>query len=341
MAKRKRLTHDNKPTELYGIDRWCTAGGHWSWAVNLTRRLRNIRRVFYDTAYGGEDEALAEAKAYRDAVMNLFPATTNHEKARRLQERNTSGVPGVLRVIVRNQAYWKACLTRPDGIKRASFSIKKYGERRAKAMAIAARQEMLAEMEVAFLISSDEGRKGNDATYPEILDDSELAVDKDNLARLMAEGEAQLVKINAEFDARRPIYINLRLAVHPMTRSTQLRLRIGDGKDTLPLSERCAFIPFGPRRRSLKQALALTLDRTREIIERLHGRDILDDFLRRHGKAFEEKNFDIVNGVTIRDRVARDVTQTFQLPLTAAHAAQPWPVARRPGASQTHNRPAS
>jgi len=281
------------------------SNGHWSWAVNITRHLRCVRRVFYDTVYGSEQRALAEAKAYRDAIVKLFPATTNHERARTPQKRNTSGVPGVQRIMMGGHAYWRACLTRPDGNKRASFKISKYGERRAKALAIVARKEMLADMEVTFLITSDRGRKAVEAAYPEIINDSELAVDRANVARLMAEGEARLAEIDAEFDARRPIFINLRLSVRPSKLSNAMRLRIGDGSDTIPLSERCAFISFGARGRTLKQALAFVRSKTSEIIEALHGSSISDRFLRRHAKAFTEGNFDVVNGLRIRDRIAR------------------------------------
>ena len=60
-----------------------SADGGYGWSVMLRRRGRSIQMAFWDTTYGGRDEALFVARAYRDAVATVVPATTRRERRER------------------------------------------------------------------------------------------------------------------------------------------------------------------------------------------------------------------------------------------------------------------
>ena len=60
-----------------------SADGGYGWCVVLKRRGRVIQMAFWDTTYGGRDGALFVARAYRDAVATVVPATSRREKRER------------------------------------------------------------------------------------------------------------------------------------------------------------------------------------------------------------------------------------------------------------------
>jgi|GEM_PF-4861394 len=155
-------------------------------------------------------------------------------------------------------------------------------------------------MEVDFLLQNRIGRKHANRTYPSLLEKPELTLDTASLARMMAEGEARLADINAEFDARRPAYINLRLISCVHQGLTTLRLVVGNGDNSVPKGQRTAYVNYRPDRRPLAEALTLIREKGSKIIEKLYGMDVRTRFLRRHGKAFCEDNFNCRTGLTIQ-----------------------------------------
>lgn len=94
--------------------------------------------------HGGVDEAKAAAIAWRDDVLRRVPAMSLREFSTIVRSSNTSGVPGVHRRVHKGFAFWCALVNLPNGKSRKrTFAIKKYGEERAKQLAIEARVELL------------------------------------------------------------------------------------------------------------------------------------------------------------------------------------------------------
>lgn len=286
---------------MYGIHRMVHSSGVHLWRVEIMRRARVVLRPFHDNVYGGEAEALKEAKAYRDAVQNLFPPLTNREW---MQSRHRTDQPGVYwieRPGGWSQAY-RAELNELDGKRSAYFNIDKYGERRAKVLAIAERKKFLDEMKVRVWVPHPVGKESATEAFQDTIADPDLTLDKGRVAKLIAEAEARLKEINAAFDARRPYCINLRLSV---SGGDTLRVKVGNNANTLHVNKRTVNIRFNDRCRSFEAAVALARSLAAEIIEKLYDAKIRANFLRKHANAFREENFDVVNGLTIRGRIAR------------------------------------
>ncbi len=118
--------------------------GTTSWLVRLRRDGYRVgTRYFYHHHYDSPDAALAAARAYRNALLELYPPLTSREYRQRPGKRNASGVPGVSRDRGRT-GYWIASTKLPDGaviLKR--FSVKTHGENGAKELAIRERERQL------------------------------------------------------------------------------------------------------------------------------------------------------------------------------------------------------
>ncbi|ATG94000.1 AP2 domain-containing protein [Paracidovorax citrulli] len=118
--------------------------GTTSWLVRLRRDGRRVgTRYFYHHHYDSPEAALAAARAYRNALLEMYPPLDSREHRRRLSQLNTSGVAGVSRDRGRT-GYWIASTKLPDGVvllKR--FSVKKHGENAAKELAIRERERQL------------------------------------------------------------------------------------------------------------------------------------------------------------------------------------------------------
>ncbi|MGP3507182.1 AP2/ERF family transcription factor [Paracidovorax citrulli] len=118
--------------------------GTTSWLVRLRRDGRRVgARYFYHHHYDSPEAALAAARAYRNALLEMYPPLDSREHRRRLSQLNTSGVAGVSRDRGRT-GYWIASTKLPDGVvllKR--FSVKKHGENAAKELAIRERERQL------------------------------------------------------------------------------------------------------------------------------------------------------------------------------------------------------
>ena len=118
------------------------------WLAQVQRRHAIINRMFSDGLYGGRRASLRAAVAWRDALLNAL-----HDEHYALWRRNgkrrnnTSGIVGVGRYAVSGQphaAYWLAFWNNGEGTRQSrKFSISKYGEGRARALAIAARRDAL------------------------------------------------------------------------------------------------------------------------------------------------------------------------------------------------------
>jgi len=109
-------------------------------------------RMFSDGVYGGKEEALAAAIAYRDLLLSGHsPSEQSLWVRTRLRRNNTSGLPGVGRYERRanpntghRAIYWNAAWLDEYGRNRMrKFSVFRYGEEQAKQLAIAERERQL------------------------------------------------------------------------------------------------------------------------------------------------------------------------------------------------------
>lgn len=118
-----------------------------SWRVQIKRDGVNVcDRLFADRNYGGKAAALAEAKAWRDRMARKHKPMLKVEQNQRLRRNNTSGVVGVCRSRIGDYEYYVAQTVLPGKYLSKAFSISKYGERQARALAIAAREQQLQQV---------------------------------------------------------------------------------------------------------------------------------------------------------------------------------------------------
>ena len=134
-----------------------------AWRVSLRRQNRMFVKNFTDKKHGGKNKALKAAKEYRDQVIAENPPTTRKQFCSTLRRHNTSGIPGVYRYAKsytlangeeRKVWYWESTWpARKEGIEKATFSVKTYGERKAKALAVAAREQGINKLDGVFWAS--------------------------------------------------------------------------------------------------------------------------------------------------------------------------------------------
>ena len=120
------------------------------WLVTVQRRGEILVRSFADGIYGGKKQALAAAVAYRNLLLAHYSQLEHRVWVRsRLRKNNTSGIPGVGRYEVlvnprngRRDAFWQAAWVNEQGLSRKrKFAVSRYGERLAKRLAIAEREQ--------------------------------------------------------------------------------------------------------------------------------------------------------------------------------------------------------
>ena len=126
-----------------------------AWIVQWRHRGQiMISRRFSDGRYGGKRQALAAAIRFRDVALSELEAL-RYERWRRSRKRshNTSGIIGVGRYESLDRSkryvsvYWLAYWNDLAGKRYTQrFSVKLYGERRAKALACQARAEAMRAM---------------------------------------------------------------------------------------------------------------------------------------------------------------------------------------------------
>ena len=116
----------------------------WCWRVSIRRRGMRFAKNFSDTTWGGKDKALVAAQQYRDSILASIPPLSQREYGQIRRKNNTSGTVGAHMQKKRGGDAWCAALQLKTGkIIRAVFAVNDYGNERAKALAIAAREQML------------------------------------------------------------------------------------------------------------------------------------------------------------------------------------------------------
>lgn len=123
-----------------------------AYRVTLQRHNTITVKTFSDAVHGGKRKALKAALAERDALLLEYSSFDHQIWVRtRLRKNNTSGLPGVAKYTRpvhprtgRDQAFWLASWIDENGASRKrKFAVSRYGERKAKQLAIAERERQL------------------------------------------------------------------------------------------------------------------------------------------------------------------------------------------------------
>ena len=130
------------------------ANSTFAWLVQVQRNHQISIKLFSDSIYGGKRKALQAAIEFR--ALLWADASYEHKIWRRsiLRRNNKSGFTGVGRydtVANKNtgtrQVFWLASWVDEHGASRKrKFSVLRYGERKAKQLAIAERERRLKEV---------------------------------------------------------------------------------------------------------------------------------------------------------------------------------------------------
>ncbi|MBB4010677.1 AP2/ERF family transcription factor [Allorhizobium taibaishanense] len=151
---------------MYAISR-LDVGRHKqdAWMVNMSRGGKSIHMTFSDSTYGGREQALEVAQAYRDAVLRVVPPLTNKDMRMLVRKNRSEGseVPGVYYKESderRQSGAWIARIELPVDEKKPTgggkrrrksltrtFNVSKYGYDEARRMAEEERMRMLLAVE--------------------------------------------------------------------------------------------------------------------------------------------------------------------------------------------------
>lgn len=133
-------------------------GSTRGYEVRVMRRGTQVCKHFSDRQWGGKRKALAAAREYRDNLVTVLAGReiSRKERARAQRSSNQSGIVGVRYTELRDSrgeneyvyAFWEAQWSPRPGVRKTRrFSINKYGDEKAKRMAIQARKKGVSEMD--------------------------------------------------------------------------------------------------------------------------------------------------------------------------------------------------
>lgn len=150
MATLGGRTRGRKNSDLYGIYRLDSSEKNMhGWLVQITRSGSHQRKYFSDLSWGGKQNALLEARQFRDVLLRRSRLMSKVEYVSILRKSNRSGIAGVCRAIGETRtgakvAYWIAFWPKEGGLRgSAKFSVSKYGEENAFRLAVEARENGL------------------------------------------------------------------------------------------------------------------------------------------------------------------------------------------------------
>lgn len=139
-------------TGLKGISRIDQEEKHnHGWFVRVTRKGKTYSSFFTDKKHGGKNKALAAAKIGLEKLREKYPPMSRKEFARVQRRKTKSGIVGVTRLTKKvkgkDYEFWQATWSPRTGvIEKKVFSITKYGEDKAKRLAVKARKEGIKNM---------------------------------------------------------------------------------------------------------------------------------------------------------------------------------------------------
>lgn len=137
-----------------GISRIDSGSTH-GWFVRGYRNGRTFSKLFSDRKCGNKKKALQLAQDYRDELFRSLQSIPTKPRRRRVvfrDSRNKTGILGVTKTTrvgpngSRNESYSVSWRPAPGVQKCTSFSIRKYGEKKAFKLAVAHRRKKLAEI---------------------------------------------------------------------------------------------------------------------------------------------------------------------------------------------------
>ena len=120
----------------------------WGFEVSLSRGRTRHLKLFGIAEWGNAQEALCQARAWRDTIVKSIPPAKRRTRAEKVRANNKTGTPGVtqlLRVDGSVQAWRAHTYVGPGEILRAYFSVNVHGES-AYTLAIEARAKQLKRM---------------------------------------------------------------------------------------------------------------------------------------------------------------------------------------------------
>ena len=153
-SKTVRIMAKEKHHQDKGISRIDSGSTH-GWFVRGYKNGKTYSRLFSDQKCGDKEAALAEARVFRDRLYQKLEEIPKSPRARRIvmrDARNSTGVLGVCRTAKRspngtsNECYSVSWRPAPGVQKCTSFSIRKYGDKKAFQLAVAHRKKMLKEI---------------------------------------------------------------------------------------------------------------------------------------------------------------------------------------------------
>jgi hypothetical protein len=150
------MTVKDKFPKLKNIHRIDNEVNHThAWLVLVQRYDQRMVKMFSDGVYGGKRKALALAKAFLADALAQTATYDYYQKLRtKVRCNNTSGIAGVGRYTVisnpdtgHRAVFWLAAWHDEHGVHRTrKFAVSKYGEQKARQLAIAERRNRLAEV---------------------------------------------------------------------------------------------------------------------------------------------------------------------------------------------------
>lgn len=139
-------------TGMKGISRIDQEEKHnHGWFVRVTRKGKTYSSFFTDKKHGGKGKALAAARIGLEKLREKYPPMSRKEFARVQRRKTKSGIVGVTRLTkkVKGKDYdfWQATWSPRTGvIEKKVYSITKYGEDKAKKLAVKARKQGIKNM---------------------------------------------------------------------------------------------------------------------------------------------------------------------------------------------------
>lgn len=153
MATKTPVKRKKRNSKMAGVSRIDQPEKHnHGWFVRLTRQGKHYSAFFSDKKHGGKAKALKEAQAYYAQLVKEHPKMSRKDFAQIQRRSNKSGIVGVTRLVkeVRGKKYefWQATWSpEPGRVAKKAFSVSRYGEAKAKQLAIDARKKGLEMME--------------------------------------------------------------------------------------------------------------------------------------------------------------------------------------------------
>lgn|GEM_PF-607161 len=281
--------------EYYGIfrEKPKKATHGTGWRTCIQRRGIVVWRNFKDDAYGSSTAALFEARAYRDAIIDVLPPMTNKEHAVQLRKNNRTGVAGVFRGKRPSGPYWEAHIHTAEFTKKKKFPVSQYGEERARELAIEQRREWLADWDIELFATVGTYTKAK--SQPQITRQS--CVDQAVLPEIVSEQEirGRIAEIDAYFDTRRPSRIRVSVTCTQSDRR-RMSIRVSDaGKPATSVQKE-----VGIRQQTLEEALQKAAERIQQAVTEIYNNDVAQWFMQKYARHFlHPTSFDATSGCSM------------------------------------------